>query len=320
MDPTANIVPSIDHQQSAYEPKQQAPIELPLTNLLAQLPTAASTVFSTFSNMIKGTTATTRDNIDSSLNSNTPSQIQTQDYSQSTFTPYEDPNAYNYSLMNPQSVVNPINPTFYSPSDYSGIASKKNVSDTKTNNTFRIGGGRKVYAHIPGLTSKHLDNNFQAVQGNFYAQPEQQPMMMSSPIQSTYPSSNAPAPFMPPVPTANSSFSPFPSYPTPTSGIPYTQSENVQSNTQNIQPSIFNPMQSLSEPINPSTMTPLVPTLTPEVSTTPPVQNQTPSAPEINNDQHFTVAANVFTPPSNVNQTASPPPQSVTPSAKFSRF
>lgn len=125
----------------------------PLSAALAQLPNAASTVFSTFSNIIKGSTPVQQ--------SGTTTVASEDQYSQENhFVPnygsgfdqnYNQPTGYQYAaeppLLNP-----PPAPTFFSPSDTNLFKKQETEAGNHPTNTFRLGGNKKKqYAHIPGL-------------------------------------------------------------------------------------------------------------------------------------------------------------------------
>jgi hypothetical protein len=100
----------------------------PISAALAQLPTAASTVFSTFSNIIKGT--------------------QEQAVVEQQVKPPAMAYGFGYS-ENP--TVDAPPPMFFSPTD-DRLFNK--TPEPVNNNAFRLGGNKKkTYAHIPGLSS-----------------------------------------------------------------------------------------------------------------------------------------------------------------------
>lgn len=108
----------------------------PISAALAQLPNAASTVFSTFSNIIKG--------------SGSHPRFEEQSQTQSVTEPPQEP-AYGYMYAANSDAAAPP-PSFFSPSDDSLF--KKTTFEPMTNNTFRLGGNKKkTYAHIPGLST-----------------------------------------------------------------------------------------------------------------------------------------------------------------------
>lgn len=117
----------------------------PISAALAQLPNAASTVLSTFSNIIKGSAS---QNIDDNLiTSSTPMM------GQQSIAPLDVTSQNQYGLIySGQSEPNLPPPSFFSPTDDSLF--RKPMSEPVTNNTFRLGGNKKkMYAHIPGLSS-----------------------------------------------------------------------------------------------------------------------------------------------------------------------
>lgn len=133
----------------------------PISAALAQLPNAASTVFSTFSNIIKG--------------SGSHPRFEEQSQTQSVTEPPQEP-VYGYMYAANSDATAPP-PSFFSPSDDSLF--KKTTFEPMTNNTFRLGGNKKkTYAHIPGLST---NQQTQAAPQNF--------------------NSNSPVPPLPPQPT-----------------------------------------------------------------------------------------------------------------------
>lgn len=132
----------------------------PITAALAQLPNAASTVFSTFSNIIKGS----------------PSQARMEDQAQATSVaepPQEPVNPYSYMYSSNVDPTAPP-PKFFSPTDDS-LFMKQSV-DQATNNTFRLGGNKKkTYAHIPGLSQNQMANAAQAFNPNPVVMPPMPP-------------------------------------------------------------------------------------------------------------------------------------------------
>lgn len=125
---------------------QQPNVDMNLNSLsaaLAQLPNAASTVFSTFSNIIKGTAPPPP----------MASNVHTND--SLTFNdPMEEPmltQPYSYGFpTEPEQITAP--PPLFSPTDESIF--KKAPTETHLDNNFRMGGlKKKTYAHIPGLSS-----------------------------------------------------------------------------------------------------------------------------------------------------------------------
>ncbi|XP_039451470.1 uncharacterized protein LOC120430431 isoform X2 [Culex pipiens pallens] len=112
----------------------------------AQLPNVASTVFSTFSRVIKGT-------------SPGPQVVQPQQQPQHYVPqPPEPVVAYDYSHQ-PQDLggypeVPPIAPTFFNPVTVGPAVPPPAAVPVGGSNTYRLGGAKKkIYAHIPGLSS-----------------------------------------------------------------------------------------------------------------------------------------------------------------------
>ena len=106
----------------------------PISAALAQLPNAASTVFSTFSNIINGSA---------------PNETARSEAQQLQPEPTANPFGYGLQVANPDPNAPP--PSFFSPTDESLF--KKSTFEPQTSNTFRLGGNKKkTYAHIPGLS------------------------------------------------------------------------------------------------------------------------------------------------------------------------
>lgn len=149
--------PTLDLSQD----QQQIDANLnPISAALAQLPNAASSVFSTFSSIIKGSG---------------PHQEQ-QTAAPTLLQPFQEPvNPGNYA---PNIDPNPPVPSFFSPTDDSLF--KKLTVDPATNNTFRLGGNKKkTYAHIPGLSS----NQHQQIAQPFTAPNPIMPPLPPQPVQ-----------------------------------------------------------------------------------------------------------------------------------------
>lgn len=110
----------------------------PISAALAQLPNAASTVFSTFTNIIKGSASHPR--MDEPINAPLMAE------------PLQEPsNPYGFMYASNSDAPAPP-PSFFSPTDDSLF--KRPTAEPTTNNTFRLGGNKKkTYAHIPGLTN-----------------------------------------------------------------------------------------------------------------------------------------------------------------------
>ncbi|CAO1374852.1 unnamed protein product [Diamesa serratosioi] len=162
MDAFSSMPPTIKVQQQ----QQQSFVDSnfnPLTAALAQLPNAASTVFSTFSNIIKGTAPPTSSTsqVQNNLTFNDPMAelLLTQPYS------------YGYPTE-PEQITAP--PPLFSPTDESLF--KKVPTETILENNFRMGGlKKKTYAHIPGLSTNQQTLPQNAV-STFNHMPQMPPM------------------------------------------------------------------------------------------------------------------------------------------------
>uniref|UniRef100_A0A182W2W5 DDHD domain-containing protein n=1 Tax=Anopheles minimus TaxID=112268 RepID=A0A182W2W5_9DIPT len=148
----------------------------------AQLPNVASTVFSTFSRVIKGNSPAPPSSLSASSYANDPSGYGSQPEYQTAPNPYElpaaaslvplinssacDPSYYppsvvapdDYQHSGPQSFAEPPPPppTFYNPEQVASVASNAlpPPSAPGFTNTYRLGGSKKkTYAHIPGLST-----------------------------------------------------------------------------------------------------------------------------------------------------------------------
>lgn len=167
-----NAPPTLDLNQD----QQQIDANLnPISAAFAQLPSAASTVFSTFSNIIKGSPSQPRFD----------QQPQTQT---SPIMPHEamaDNVTTSGYMMTPSFDPNAPPPALFSPADESLF--KKQVVEPTSSNTFRLGGHKKkTYAHIPGLSTHHQGP---AVQ-NFNASPMMPPIpTQPTPVETVAPSS-----------------------------------------------------------------------------------------------------------------------------------
>lgn len=135
LDPTADSAPN---GSSSYL-QQTSSIT---AQFAAQLPTVASTVFSTFSRVIKGTSPGPQV-------APPPPQQQQQHY-----VPEPVPvAAYDYSQQSQQDGP-PVAPTFFDPVTVGPAAAPPPVVPLGGSNTYRLGGTKKkTYAHIPGLSS-----------------------------------------------------------------------------------------------------------------------------------------------------------------------
>uniref|UniRef100_A0A182MN15 DDHD domain-containing protein n=1 Tax=Anopheles culicifacies TaxID=139723 RepID=A0A182MN15_9DIPT len=147
----------------------------------AQLPNVASTVFSTFSRVIKGNSPAPPSSLSASSYANDPSGYGSQPEYQTAPNPYElpaavslvplinssacDPSYYPPSVVAPDdhqhsgllsSAEPPPPPTFYNPEQVSSVApnAPPPSSAPGLTNTYRLGGSKKkTYAHIPGLST-----------------------------------------------------------------------------------------------------------------------------------------------------------------------
>lgn len=145
---------------------QQQHVDVNTNPISAAFGSAASSVFSTFTNIIKGSASQQLFDEQSQLQSTTPHQPHLP-----PSIPNENLNAGNpYGFISNQVDVNAPPPAFFSPGD-ENLFKKTEVE--QTNNTFRLGSNKKkTYAHIPGLSSSQP----QAVPQNFNLNPVMPPM------------------------------------------------------------------------------------------------------------------------------------------------
>lgn len=139
---------------------------------------AASTVFSTFSSIIKGSTSQAKFEDEQPLQQIQSPISSTIDANDSSSL-YQDPNnpimnnQYGFNLL--QADVNAVlpPPSFFSPDEDMLQSSYKKQNAEMPSNAFRLGGAKKkTYAHIPGLSS----NNTQNVPQNFNLNPVMPPL------------------------------------------------------------------------------------------------------------------------------------------------
>lgn len=168
----SNAPPTLDLNQD----QQQIDANLnPISAAFAQLPTAASTVFSTFSNIIKGSPSQQRFEQQPQMQT---SPVMTHE------TTSDNVNTSGY-MMAPSYDPNAPPPALFSPADESLF--KKQVVEPPTNNTFRLGGHKKkTYAHIPGLSTHHQSPALQ----NFSPNPMMPPIPpQPTPVETVAPNS-----------------------------------------------------------------------------------------------------------------------------------
>lgn len=153
IDPTINYMPQpelVNNTSMVDNGNSNSGINL---NLFSQLPTAASSMFSTFSNIIKGSIVQTNQ---------TEEEYQAPNYAAPPLMhqPVMDnnPMPYNYSFTPSTNIDPPPNPMFFSPTDISTIT-KKSSNQPKTDNTFRLRTSKKTYAHVPGLSGNVNNEN-----------------------------------------------------------------------------------------------------------------------------------------------------------------
>ena len=187
MEAFSSLPPTIKVQQ------QQSIVDAnlnPLSAALAQFPNAASTVFSTFSNIIKGTTTPlTTTNSQAEINDN----LTLNDPMAEILL--AQPYSYGYPTE-PEQITAP--PPLFSPTDESIF--KKMPTETLLENNFRMGGlKKKTYAHIPGLST-----NQQALPQNAPSAFNQMPHMPPMPTKPQPDVSNQyPPDYQPPPMKAN---------------------------------------------------------------------------------------------------------------------
>ncbi|XP_031633170.1 uncharacterized protein LOC116346973 isoform X2 [Contarinia nasturtii] len=169
-----------------------------LSQLPGVLPGVASSVFSSFSSILKGHTSPHppgKENYTTSEPTNYAGQL-TGGPEINSVNPY--PCFYDQSIhqanQQQSEVVPPVVPTFYSPTDPTIQRPEASLSPSSDGNLYRLKERKKLYAPIPGLVNNHLNP----------IASKQQPS--SSPIQPPNPSAS-PAPVQPAATSQNSSFS-----------------------------------------------------------------------------------------------------------------
>lgn len=170
-------------EESQFNPLAQAAA---IKDSLSQLPGVASSVLSSFSSILKGTTS----NPLTDINSNSQAQYHEAD------TPYQcfyDPTTLvqqQQSTEQSTDLVPPVAPTFYSPSDPSLLIRPEaslSPSSVQSNNTYRLKERKKQYAPIPGLNANitNIPTNLSASPSPAFVQPAQPVQSIQPPIPST---------------------------------------------------------------------------------------------------------------------------------------
>lgn len=136
---------------------QATAIKDSLSQLPGVLPGVASTVFSSFSSILKGRVSPGKELI-SAQNPTTYSN-QLSDNQEATSVNQYNPYFYDQSTQQQQQQpeVPPIVPTFYSPTDPNIVRPEASLSpssaENQSNNLYRLKERRKIYAPIPGLNA-----------------------------------------------------------------------------------------------------------------------------------------------------------------------
>lgn len=145
---TSGPVEPIQRDETIFNPLAQATA---IRESLSQLPGVASSVFSSFSSILKGTAPQEhRVNDSSSQYTETIGSSQYQCfYDQSLIAANAQQNAD----------VQPIIPAFYSPTDPNLVRPESSLSPSSSqeSNSYRLKNRKKHYAQIPGLNSNHLN-------------------------------------------------------------------------------------------------------------------------------------------------------------------
>lgn len=151
---------------------QAAAIKDSLSQLPGVLPGVASSVFSSFSNILKGATSPHPSTPPDTYTTPTTVSTYSDQYSENpdTITTNQYPYFYDQSNLQ-QPEVPPIAPTFYSPSDPNIVRPEASLSPTsaeaQSNNLYRLKERKKLYAPIPGLNA----NQANIISSNLSASP-----------------------------------------------------------------------------------------------------------------------------------------------------
>lgn len=177
--------PTFEEQQRSHQYREESPFNplaqaTAIKDSLSQLPGVASSVLSSFSSILKGTTS----NPSTDISSNPQAQYQEADTSYQCF--YDPTTLVQQQQSTEQSAeLAPIvTPTFYSPSDPSLLVRPEaslSPSSVQSNNTYRLKERKIQYAPIPGLNA-----NITNVPPNLNASPLPalvQPAQPAQPVQ-----------------------------------------------------------------------------------------------------------------------------------------
>lgn len=179
--------PTFEEQQRSHQYREESPFNplaqaTAIKDSLSQLPGVASSVLSSFSSILKGTTS----NPSTDIGSNFQAQYQEADRSYQCF--YDPTTIVQQQQSTEQSaeLAPLVAPTFYSPSDPSLLVRPEaslSPSSVQSNNTYRLKERKKQYAPIPGLNA-----NITNIPPNLNASPSPAFVQSAQPIQPHIPS------------------------------------------------------------------------------------------------------------------------------------
>lgn len=190
--PASSTEPQQQRDENTFNPLAQATaIKDSLSQLPGVLPGVASSVFSSFSSILKGRTSPNPAVKDSyaTIDPNYSGQLP-EGQENTLINQYQC--FYDQSIQQQQQDIPPIAPTFYSPTDLQRPeASLSPSSDNQSSNLYRLKERKKLYAPIPGLNA----NQSNPIQANpIQANPIQQNPIQSHPSASPSPGFNQPPP------------------------------------------------------------------------------------------------------------------------------
>lgn len=181
--------PTFEEQERSHQYREESPFNplaqaTAIKDSLSQLPGVASSVLSSFSSILKGTTSNPSTDI---INSNPQAQYQETDTSYQCF--YDPTTLVQQQQSTKESIdlAPPVAPTFYSPSDPSLVLRPEaslSPTSVQSNNTYRLKERKKQYAPIPGLNA-----NITNIPPNLNASPAPAPAFIqpAQPVQSIQP-------------------------------------------------------------------------------------------------------------------------------------
>lgn len=183
--------PTFEEQQRSHQYREESPFNplaqaTAIKDSLSQLPGVASSVLSSFSSILKGTTS----NPSTDINSNPQAQYQEANTSyQCFYDPKTLVQQQQQSTKQSADLAPPVAPTFYSPSDPSLLIRPEaslSPSSVQSNNTYRLKERKKQYAPIPGLNANitNIPSNLNASPSSAFVQPAQPVQSIETPTPS----------------------------------------------------------------------------------------------------------------------------------------